>query len=198
MPPVSEPQNDYSHKFQVAILDNSALTENLTDDEAKIYLDWALPIADKVAQSIQDEADSEEKRDSLMKLLRMVSRLVTYRHENDGEWFMKMLDSISKIQISLVNFGLTDEQTQILISHSDSDNITFLQHLSKALSSPTLDESQGKDIIQAPPSNISTYQTPDTNLETYQPPKHEIESYNPPNRAIDTLPSKPENGETDY
>ena len=188
MPLESEPKSDYVQKFQVAILDNSALTENLTDDEAKLYLDWALPVAEKVAQSIQNEDEAEEKRDSLMKLLRVMSRLVTRRQDEDNEWFLSMLDTLSTLQISLINTGLTEQHRQRLTSIYDSDNATLLQHLTQLLLNPLGEETPDQTIIPAPPNDIKTYQTPDTDIQTYQAPK----------RDLDTLSSKTDNGQSDY
>lgn len=198
MPLESQPQSDYSRKFQVAILDNSALTDDLTDDEAKIYFEWALAVAEKVANSVQNDDEAEEKRDSLMKLLRVMSRLVTHRQEKDSEWFHSMLDNLSNLQTSLIDTGLTEQHRQRLSSIYDSDNATLLQHLTKLLLEPTETESVDQNIVPAPPNDIKAYQTPDTDIKSYQAPKRDIDTYTPPKRDLKPHSPKPENGQSDY
>jgi hypothetical protein len=194
MPLESEPQSDYVHKFQVAILDNSALTDDLIDDEAKIYLDWALAVAEKVATSVQDDADAEEKRDTLMKLLRVMSRLVTHRQEEDNEWFLSMLENLSTLQTSLINTGLTDQHRQRVTSLYDSDNATLLQHLTTLLLEPPespveAEATPNENIIQTPLGKIKTYQPP---------PDIGIQSNPAPENDIQPRPPKPDNGQSDY
>jgi hypothetical protein len=198
MPLESEPQSDYVRKFQVAILDNSALTDDLTDAEAKLYLDWALAVAEKVAQTVQNESDAEEKRDTLMKLLRVMSRLVTHRQEKDNEWFLSMLEKLSTLQISLINTGLSEQYRQRVTSLYDSDNATLLQHLTKLLLEPSTDEESDKNILAAPPGQIETYQPPDTDIKPYESPKSDIETFTPSQRDSYPRPSNSDNGQSEH
>ena len=198
MPLESEPKSDYVRKFQVAILDNSALTDNLTDNEAKIYLDWAHRVAEKVALPIQNEADAEEKRDALMKLLRVMSRLVTHRQEKDNAWFLSMLEKLSTLQISLINSGLTEQQCQRVTSLYDSDNATLLQHLTKLLLESIVEEAPDKGIIPSLAAKVKAYRPPDTDIKPFQAPKRDIKTFAPPKRDISSRPPKPDDEQSDY
>ena len=80
--------NPYAKKFRDAILDRSALTDELTDDEAEPFINWAMTQADRVGVMVENEDDAEVKLRSLMRFLSNMTKVVSRRGEYDDDTFI--------------------------------------------------------------------------------------------------------------
>lgn len=205
--------SDYAAMLKDAILDRSALTEDLVDDEAKVLIDWAMHHAERVAALIQNEAEMETKSEAFMDMLKDFSRLVARRFDKDEAWFSEKLAELNTLSASIDGPTTTPDQQAALLNHSDKSNLDLLQALLNAYS-PTVPVAEDeielhKDTdpdleatikASAPPPDevevglsphaLEPYEEPPTNVVNYTPLADEIETYRPP--ATDIQPYEDE------
>jgi hypothetical protein len=129
MSPIVEPPNEYASRLRDAILERSALTDDMLDEEAQVFLDWAMTQADRVGLLIQSEEEAETKRDALMDWLKDISRLVTLRHAKDADWFATTLTELDAHAQAIGAMALSPEHQTALAQHSSKSTIELLSQI---------------------------------------------------------------------
>lgn len=196
--------SDYAAMLKDAILDRSALTEDLVDDEAKVLIDWAMHQVERVAALMQTEADMETKGEVFMDMLKNFSRLVARRFDKDEAWFSEKLIELNTLSASIDGPTTTPDQQAALLNHAEISNLDLLQALLNAYSpavpvaedevelhkdtEPDLEavlkastpDSTEEVEVGLSPHALEPYEEPPTNVVNYTPLADEIETYRPP------------------
>jgi hypothetical protein len=138
-PPISDDGVDYRAKFQDALLSNSALTDGLTDDEAKPLIDWAMRQAEFVGSSVADEVDADDKLSNLTRLILYISRFTQgrSRHTGDAEWFQKQVEKMNRASTELGGSVMDMTTRQKLKDSSQLSNPEMLRLLMGTYSNET-------------------------------------------------------------
>jgi len=114
MAPTADGGMTYAEKYQDAILSNSGLTDGLTDDQAKPFIDWMMKQADHVGTMVQTDEDFEAKQTSLNRLILFISRFVQRRHEhiNDEVWVDTQIGRLNEYSANLGGPRMSEEMHQ--------------------------------------------------------------------------------------
>jgi hypothetical protein len=128
---MTEP-SPYAEQFRAVILDNSAITADLYDEEAGILLEWAKLLADRVALAVADEADAEARQATLIQFLMSIGRLVGRRLEEDPVWAEGKLKAIDGYSQALGGPTLAENQRTAMLERIGNGalaNLDLLQDL---------------------------------------------------------------------
>jgi hypothetical protein len=99
--------NKWAARLRDAILDNSALRDGLTDEEAQPLIDWGLAVAVRVTADLSsrtpNEADVryEELYEALPKLLTRITWVTLFREKKGAEWTVKTLNQLNELNRTL-------------------------------------------------------------------------------------------------
>lgn len=204
--------SDYAARLRDAILDRSALTDDLLDDEAELLLNWALQQADRVAALMQNETDMETKSEALMDLVKAINRLVAYRFDKDETWFSAKLNDLNNLSTSINGPATDATQQAVLLNHTEKSNLDLLQDLlnaytptapltpedeielhtatepdlQAALDAATPAHEHAEVEVDLSSHSIEPYEEPASHVVNYSPLADEIETYRPP--ATDIQP----------
>lgn len=133
MSPSMNASNAYVDKLKDALLDNSALRDGLTDEEAKPLIDWALRQADYVAASIENDEDAEFKQTNLNRLVLYITRFTTRRLDGkDDEWVTKQLSRLNEFSTNIGGKTLPDSVQAQLLHHAELSHEDVLGILTSA------------------------------------------------------------------
>jgi hypothetical protein len=93
--------NHWGQSLQDAILDNSALRDGLTDDEAQPLIDWGLDLAATLTQGldrlpdVEAEARYEQLYAHLPKLMTRFTWLALHRAAKGQDWATRTLEQMN-------------------------------------------------------------------------------------------------------
>ncbi len=133
MSPSLNSPNEYTHKLKDALLDNSALRDGLTDEEAKPLIDWALRQVDYVVPTIENDEDAEFKQTNLNRLVLYITRFTTRRlDDKDNEWVNKQLERLAEFSTYIGGKSLTEAVQSQLVNHAGLSNAEVLTILTSA------------------------------------------------------------------
>ncbi len=100
--------NAWGEQLRDAILENSAIRDGLTDDEAQPLIDWGLARAVEVTQGLDlmDEMDAEaryeELYNALPKLLTRITWVALYRADKGADWTTRTLEQLNEFNRTLL------------------------------------------------------------------------------------------------
>ncbi len=142
-------ENPWRAKLRDTILDNSSITDGLTDDEAQPLIEWGLVMADRVTQGLPRtpdpaaEARLDDLRADLPRLMKRISWIRQYREKKGPEWTLKTLGQLNEMNQHLHGDAAPqlDSVTQSRIAHKQDDLTGFalLQDLMQRLTPPADD-----------------------------------------------------------
>lgn len=153
--PTIEAPNEYAASLRDAVLDRSALTEDMLDDEAKVYIDWAMTQADRVGLLVENEDDAEARRDAFMGWLKSLSRLVTLRKERDAAWFAETLAELDAQGQATGLPPLSEEHKVALSNHVDKSNVALLEHFISTMTPVSSSPAAPEQVAPEPPAETS-------------------------------------------
>lgn len=85
-----------------ALLDNSAMRDGLTDDEAKPMIDFGMALANDVGDKLEAHAKSpefeayyEDQRTAFVKIMTRIGWVAIYREKKGADWTVKTLKQIN-------------------------------------------------------------------------------------------------------
>lgn len=96
-----------AQRLRDAILENSALRDGLTDDQAQPLIDWGLALADEVGAKIDQmpaddlETNYETYASALLKLMTRITWVATYRSSKGEAWTQDTLAKLNELNRTL-------------------------------------------------------------------------------------------------
>lgn len=99
--------NTWTERLRDTLLDNSALRDGLTDDEAQPLIDWGLAQAERVTAGLDGmmpeiaEAHYETLSSALPKLLTRITWLAVHRERKGPQWTQQTIDQINRFSQDL-------------------------------------------------------------------------------------------------
>ena len=127
-----------------AILENSALRDGLTDDEAQPLIDWGLALADEVGAKVDQlpaedlETNYEEHAAALLKLLTRITWAATYRTNKGEAWTRTTLEQLNQLNRTLRGEAAPQISENAISGYAQGadglDNGAFVRELMKQLS----------------------------------------------------------------
>lgn len=117
----------YDKKLQDAILDNSALTDDLTDMEAVPLIEWAMTLAGIVSTSIDSDEAFEEKNRNLGRLIKTTARYIARRHQKTPEELLDYLTKINEYRQTLGLSLLDAARQDTILNHVQFSDLELLQ-----------------------------------------------------------------------
>lgn len=170
------------------LLSNSALTDGLTDEQAKPLIEWAMQQAEQVGPTIADEDDAEHKQTNLNRLVLYINRFTQYRLKegNGPEWVQTQLDRLDQFSQHLNGPTASEVIRQKLLDNREMSHDEVLAVLMDAYDQRPEVRSQGLGDMETRPMpsldnvpetgpdidmrNISLWADDNDNDETSDPP----------------------------
>jgi hypothetical protein len=130
--------NTWADKLRDKLLDNSALRDGLTDDEAQPLLDWGLALAEKVTMGMetrpepQAEARYEALSSALPKLITRINWVTIHAAQKGADWTAQTMQQMNELNRILHGEAAPQLPQQALEAISNSPNhantLQFLMH----------------------------------------------------------------------
>ncbi len=141
--------NPWTAKLHDTILDNSSITDGLTDDQAQPLIDWGLDMAVIVTQNFPSTPDPaledrfDELRADLPRLMKRISWICLYREKKGPEWTLKTLGQLNEMNQNLHGAHAPQippqEQEQLAHQQIGLDGLALIRHLMQRLTPPSDD-----------------------------------------------------------
>lgn len=137
----------YAQRYQDAILSNSGLTDGLTDDQAKPFIDWMMKQAEHVGAMVENDEDYEAKLVSLNRLILFISRFVQRRHEhiNDTVWVDTQIGRLNEYSSTLGGSGMPEDMHQRYQDTSAKSHEDVLKEMMDVYNLTTHDQKPSTD-----------------------------------------------------
>lgn len=160
---MSEELSQYTRRLRDAVLENSAMLEDISADAGNFLMDWGVEQALIIGPPITDEEQLDTLRGALMRVLSSTNALCKRRAE--GEEVLKGLQGrVNRFaETPGIHFRtIMDEQfTELMVSAPGVDDLAFLQTITSILVPPTTEESAEEETMLEHPDETMAIATTD-------------------------------------
>lgn len=142
--------NEYTSSLRDSVLDNSSIIEDMSPEASEFFMDWAVTLSERVGPTIADDAQYDDKKRSLSRLLRMLNAYISRRHETDEASLHTLLERINKFITDLDLQIIEEDVEAALRQHASDEDLSFVQRLtSSVLPMPLTENDTGPSVVRA-------------------------------------------------
>lgn len=104
MTPSPDTVEHWTALIRDVLVDNEAIRDELSNDDAVMFMDWGRAQAGTIAARLRADADEEavyEAGGTLSRLMSTMKRIIIKRREKDAEWLTSKLERLNELSQTL-------------------------------------------------------------------------------------------------